>query len=396
MQVSKIVTQLLSDVIHKTRIQSLIPVITAIITSKQLRLTQLGRSLNTPGKERAGIRRVDRLLSNIYYQEQSLDIYKVITQRIVGNQGRPIILVDWTNVPQSKRTAKRGEHCALRASLIAEGRSITLYEEIHPKKKESNAGVHRAFLKTLQSILPAGCRPYVVTDAGFKNPWFKAVLALEWDYVGRIRGGVKYNDGSGFRLIKNLFDKASAVPKYLGLLILAKKNPLKTHCYIYTHKLKSRQKLTKTGKVDQNKDSKNYSRGYREPWLLVSSLSSFSSARRVVKIYKLRMTIEGSFRDAKSIEFGFSMNENKTINADRYTVWFMLASLASLIAWIMGYAAEKAGLHYDFQANTYRHRRVLSFFYLGCQIVRKKIEVPIDLEEIQRAAWDSLAWDTVC
>lgn len=395
MHVSKIVTQLLSGVIHKTRIQSLIPVITAIITSKQLRLTQLGRSLNTPGKERAGIRRVDRLLANIYYQEQSLDIYKMITQRVVGNQGRPIILVDWTNVPQSKRTAKSGEHCALRASLIAEGRSITLYEEVHPKKKESNAGVHRAFLKTLQSILPVGCRPYVVTDAGFKNPWFKAVLALGWDYIGRIRGGVKYDDGSGFTLVKNLFDKAHAIPKYLGLLILAKKNPLKTHCYIYTHKLKGRQKLTKTGKVDQNKDSKNYSRGYREPWLLVSSLSSFSSAQRVVKIYKLRMTIEGSFRDAKSTEFGFSMNENKTINADRYTVWFMLASLASLIAWIIGYAAEKAGLHYDFQANTYRHRRVLSFFYLGCQIIRKKIEVPIDLEEIQRAAWDSLAWDTV-
>jgi len=41
MQFSKIVTQLLSDVILKTQIQSLIPVITAIITSQQLRLTQL-------------------------------------------------------------------------------------------------------------------------------------------------------------------------------------------------------------------------------------------------------------------------------------------------------------------------------------------------------------------
>ena len=71
MHVSKIVTQLLSNVINKTRIQSLIPVITAIITSKQLRLTELGRSLNTPGKERAGIRRVDRLLANKFYQTKS-------------------------------------------------------------------------------------------------------------------------------------------------------------------------------------------------------------------------------------------------------------------------------------------------------------------------------------
>jgi hypothetical protein len=49
----------------------------------------------------------------------------------------------------------------------------------------------------------------------------------------------------------------------------------------------------------------------------------------------------GAFRDAKSTEFGFSMNENKTIKADRYIVWLMLATLASLIAWIVGYAAEQ-------------------------------------------------------
>lgn len=53
MHVTKIVHQLLATAIHKTRIQSLIPVIAAIIASKQLRLTQLGRSLDTKGKGRA-------------------------------------------------------------------------------------------------------------------------------------------------------------------------------------------------------------------------------------------------------------------------------------------------------------------------------------------------------
>ena len=41
MHVARILTQLLSNAIHKTRIQSIIPIITAIITTKQLRLTQL-------------------------------------------------------------------------------------------------------------------------------------------------------------------------------------------------------------------------------------------------------------------------------------------------------------------------------------------------------------------
>lgn len=396
MHVTNIVHQLLETTIHKTRIDSLIPVITAIIKSKKLRLTQLGRELEIPAKERAGIHRINRLLANPYYQNQSIDLYKAMTQSIIRNQGRPIILVDWTNIPNSKLTAKNGEHCALRASLVAEGRSLTLYEEVHSKKKESNANVHREFLKTLHSILPIGCSPYIVTDAGFKNPWFKEVLALGWDYVGRIRGCVTYDNGREFVPVKNLFDKASAIPKYLGLITFAKKNPLKSYCYIYTHKLQNRKKRTKTGKVDQHKDSTNHSRSYREPWLLVSSLRSSSAAKRVVKIYKQRMTIESSFRDTKSTEFGFSFTENKTVIAERYIVWLMLASLASFIAWIVGYAAEKAELHYDFQANTYRHRRVLSFFYLGCQIIKKKIDVSINLEEIQREAWDFLAWEILC
>lgn len=397
MHVLKIVTQLLSGVIHKTRVKALIPILEAIITSKQLRLTQLGRSLNTGAKERSDIRRVDRLLANTYYQTQSIDVYKAITQRVVANQGRPIILVDWTGLPNSDLTTEGGQHSAIRASLIAEGRSITLYEEVYPKKKENNDTVHQAFLTKLRSILPNGCRPYIVTDAGFKNPWFKAVLALNWDYIGRVRGTVNYNDGSGWQLVKHLFSKVvSGSPKAFGSILLAKGNSLRTNLFTYKHKLKGRKKLTKTGMVDKHKDSLQHSRGYREPWLLVSSLSGFSAAKRVIKIYKSRMTIEGSFRDTKSTEFGFSLNENKTIKAERYPVWLMIASLAALIAWIIGYAAETQELHYDFQANTYRHRRVLSFFYLGCQIVKKKIPILVDFDEIQRAAWDEVSWDTIC
>lgn len=212
----------------------------------------------------------------------------------------------------------------------------------------------------------------MVTDAGFKNPWFKAVLALGWDYIGRVRGKVTYDNGNGFEPIKNLHGKASVPPKSIGRILLAKDNQLETNCYLYKHKLKGRKKLTKTGTIDQSNVSKKTAAGYREPWVLVSSLGGFSAVSKVIKIYKFRMTIEGSFRDAKSTEFGFSLNENKTIKAARYTVWLMISTLAYLIAWIVGFAAEKLGLHYDFQANTYRHRRVLSFFYLGCQIVRKK------------------------
>lgn len=372
MQVTKILHQLLDSTIHKTRIKSLIPVIQAIIVSKQLRLTQLGRSLETSGKERSGIRRMGRLLSNLYYQKKSIDIYKAITQQVVGNQGRPIILVDWTGLPNSQFTTKDGEQCALRASLISEGRSITLYEESHSKKKENNDEVHRIFLQKLKSILPKASRPYIVTDAGFKNPWFKAVIALGWDYIGRVRGKVTYDSGNGFEPIKNLHEKAGITPKHFGRITLAKENPLKTDVYLYKHKVKGRKKLTSTGNPSQSDTSKKHSSGYREPWVLISSLNSFSSVSKVIRIYKFRMTIEGSFRDAKSTKFGFSLNENKTIKADRYAVWLMISTLAYIIAWIIGFPRKKRGCTMTFKRIRIDIEESFLFFIWDAKFLEKK------------------------
>ncbi|KTD76104.1 transposase, partial [Legionella waltersii] len=63
----------------------------------------------------------------------------------------------------------------LRASISVKGRSIVLYEECHPKKKENNHVVHKQFLKNLKAILPSCATPIIVTDGGFRAPWFMAV-----------------------------------------------------------------------------------------------------------------------------------------------------------------------------------------------------------------------------
>ena len=383
MHVEVILHQLLSKSIHQTRLKGLIRVINAVIKSKKLNLSLLGRSFDKQSKERSGIRLIDRLLANPFYQDKSIDLYRPICSRVIGIKKHPNIIVDWSSLPNSQSTTEGGEHCILRASYAAEGRGITLYEEVHSKKKEGNPKVHKFFLKNLQSILPEDCCPCILTDAGFKNPWFKMVSALGWNYVGRIRGLVQYDDGSGFKSIKNLFIQAGTIPKYLGSYLIAKTNSLKTNVYIYKGKSKGRHQFTKTKKISKDKDSKKHGKGHNEPWVLVSSLCGNEFAKRVTKKYKMRMTIEENFRDTKSTNYGLNLNSNKTIKPKRFVVWLILAALASLIAWIVGYIAEQLNLHFDFQANTYKHRRVLSFFYLGCQIIRKKISIPIDFETIR-------------
>ena len=57
------------------------------------------------------------------------------------------------------------------------------------------------FWKTLHSMLPKVCCPYIVTDAGFKIRGLDLVLSLGWDYIGRVRGTVHYDDKTGFKSI---------------------------------------------------------------------------------------------------------------------------------------------------------------------------------------------------
>ncbi len=93
-----------------------------------------------------------------------------------------MILVDG-----STRTDDEPYHLP-RASVPLGGRSMTLYEEAHPQKAQGSPQVHAAFLDQLKAILPERSRPILVTDAGFKNPWFRAIEVLGWDWV-RASGG---------------------------------------------------------------------------------------------------------------------------------------------------------------------------------------------------------------
>lgn len=366
--------KLLSPVIHKSRIKALSEVVLAAITSKELLLTKLGRAINTGIQERSGIQKVNRLLGNRHLSNEKEIISKIVSELIIGNKKHPEIIVDWSKYPNS-------EDAILRASLAAEGRAITLYEERHSIKRMGNGKIQKDFLKSLNILLPRGCQPIIVTDAGFHNDWFKEILKLKWDYIGRIRGLKKcrFEGGTIFYSCKELFHFAGKKMKYLGKMTLTKKNPMSSNVYLMKSKLKGRKVLTKKGKVNKHKDSKAYSRAQREPWLLASSIYGRNAEKKVQALYARRMSIEEAFRDIKSSRYGLGLEEGKTKKGNRRDVLLLIAMLASLIAWLTGKAGEKMKLQYQFQSNSIKHRRVVSLFYLGCQLIRKKFQIPLSL-----------------
>jgi len=289
---------------------------------------------------------------------------------VLGDKAKPLIIVDWSGLTRC------GEFLLLRAATPVGGRAITLYEESHLEKDYDSPLTNTQFLLNLKTILPEGCSPIILTDAGFRNPWFEAVEYVGWDWVGRVRNRTQFR-WSGFKTwipIKELYKIATYKECYLGQVELAKANPRKCNFFLFKQRRRNRSHTNLRGHRVRNSVSLKHARREREPWLLASSLSYVKDLeKKIVKFYKTRMQIEECFRDTKNQRFGFSMSETRSKNKRRFNVLLLIGALASLAVWLIGKIAHNRELHFGFQTNTIRKRNVLSFFFLGCEVHKKRI-----------------------
>ena len=161
-------------------------IVAALLSGGRLALTHLGRHRAGRAFVKHHIKAVDRLLGNPHQHRERDGVYRVLARTVLGGVARPVILVDWAD------SALAHKQLILKAAVPVKGRAISLYEEVHSMRCYNNARIHRQFLHRLQSIVPEGCGPIVVTDAGFRGPWFRNVEALVWDWVGRIRNRISY------------------------------------------------------------------------------------------------------------------------------------------------------------------------------------------------------------
>lgn len=369
MQAGQVLDRLLRKIcpdMHKLRRTALFVNVMAALHGAVLTVTHLGRSISSDAKEKHCIKRADRLLSNRRLQRERLEVYSALTRQLIGSKQRPVLLVDWSDMDECKR------HFLLRASVPVEGRTLTVYEEVHTLRTKEKPKTHQRFLQTLQKMLPLDCRPIVVSDAGFRTPWFKEVEALGWDWVGRIRNRhqVQLCGEAAWLPCKRLYDKATSTPRALGQARLTENNPITCRLVLYKGKPKGRVHLNRLGQASRSSHNRKHAQSQREPWLLGTSLpEGFKHAEKVVKLYALRMKIEESFRDVKSSRFGLSLELHRTYQVERLQNLLLIATLALMVAWLMGKATELTGQHRHYQANTIRNRVVLSTIFVGLKVI---------------------------
>ncbi len=86
--------------------------------------------------------------------------------------------------------------------------------------------------------------------------------------------------------------------------------------------------------------------------------------------YAQRMEIEETFRDLKNHRWGFALRYARTTRPERLQILLLIGALATLMLWMMGLAAQTRHWARHFQANTVKHRNVLSTVFLGQQLWR--------------------------
>ena len=218
MHAKPIVTRLLSVVqplMHAARWRALTDVVLSAVNGNALSLSALALGTGRATALRHRVKCVDRLLGNVHLHQERVSLYGALARHWLTGLPQLLIVVDWSSLSADMRW-----HW-LRASVVVQRRSLTLYEEVHPRRHLANLAVHRRFLDRLEQMLPATREPPILlTDAGFRNPWFRLVAKRGWRWIGRIRNRdyVQAAQSKDWFPAKRLYQRATAKAQDWGFI----------------------------------------------------------------------------------------------------------------------------------------------------------------------------------
>jgi len=338
------------------------------LIDQRLTVTYLGRGLKKFSKtnKKHDIKRADRLCGNVHLHSERIDFYRYMSESLIVNERHPLLIVDWSPINGNEIFQ------LLRVSIPMGGRALTIYEKTYKESELNTSTAHQELLDSIKYCLPDDCRPIILADAIFKTPWFKAIENMGWYWVCRVRGNVQLSiDGEKWQKSNEWFLSANNKATTLGAIYYSKKTKHPCIATLYKGKKKGRVKKKLRGGKSQCSTDKYQENKANEPWFLISCLPQRwdNKPKKVMKLYKTRMQIEEAFRDTKNGKLGVSLKFANSRTAERFDILLLIGALILYILWCIGFAAEQLNYHCLLQANTVKKRRVLSYIYLGREVI---------------------------
>lgn len=328
---------------HALRSRVLLQAVEALLHGRRLTLMDMARAWPGAERVRAPLKAFDRLLSNPHLHGEREQLYGGMARWLLRSK-RPVIVIDWSDLKADKAW------CLLRAAVPVGGRTLPVLDMVFPGKQQGTPAAEKQFLQRLRRLVPEGVKPILVTDAGFRAPWFRAVAQMGWDWVGRLRHRtlvkpVGIDDEDAWVPSRALYELATTTPRDMGLMDTVRNAPWVCRVVLYRKVTKGRKYRTRAGKIAQSKASLQSAAREREPWLIMASPAlSTLSARHLVALYGRRMQIELSFRDLKSHRYGQGFEDSLTRSGKRIEILLLVNALATFASWLAGLACEATGV----------------------------------------------------
>ena len=219
--------------IHALRVRVLMRAVEAVVAGRRLTLIDLARAWPGAERIRAPLKALDRLLGNRHLHAERERLHAAMNRWLVRSE-QPVIVVDWSDLK-----ADRSWHL-LRAAIPVGGRTLPILDMVFPAGQQGSPNAEKQFLQRLARVLPDDASPVLVTDAGFRGPWFRAVEAMGWRWLGRLRNTTYLrpvevsNEPAQWVSCKAMYELAKPTPRDFGQMEIARSNPLSAHVVLHT------------------------------------------------------------------------------------------------------------------------------------------------------------------
>jgi len=368
MHAKKIVEGMLCDCLsslHATLGKAVKVAVCGMLSGGRLSLSQLARSVASATAMRHRIKRIDRLLGNDSLHHARADIYRGVAAQWLTEVHQVLVVVDWSDATLDQRWH------LLRAGAVVEGRSVTLYEEIHPQRKYGDREVHRRFLGRLATLLPTGCLPIIMTDAGFRSTWFDLVTQRHWQWVGRIRGKDMVSIAGGpWKRCTEVYPAATSRAQAFAEALYVRSNPTVCRLVLVKQVAKGRTRYTRAGLRSRSRASTKATRGAQEPWLLACSPGlAHLSPEAIVALYAQRMRIEQSFRDSKNEHGGLGLSASRSRSGKRLEILLLIGHLTAWLMRLIGECAQQCQMQLQFQSIPRLDHKEISTLTLARRVI---------------------------
>lgn len=247
---------------------------------------------------------------------------------------------------------------------------MTVLDMVFPAGQQGSPKAKKQFLQRLAAVLPENVKPILVTDAGFRGPWFRAVEAMSWHWLGRLRNRTQLrpaeapDDRNEWVPCKAMYEQYMGKTRDFGRMDITRSAPFTVRVVLHGKPPQGRKDRNRRGVPARNSNSRKSAKRERESWILMASPELELTTRQVVTIYARRMQIEPSFHDLKSHRYGRSFEDSLTRKGARIEVLLLLSTVAAFTTWLVGMACETSGI--DTWLTPYRSkRRLYSVMRLG-------------------------------